>query len=251
MGAYGSPDVAIAGMVVGFHNDFESAIAKEDIDFGSPVFGFVGSEDKCYGPHLEVATVTLDDDLVTGDTISVTVNGNTVSKNFDTDHETTMTAFIAAINADEDIAALGIEATEGTDDTIVVLTGPAGSDPVVTADVTHATTGTPGTAEATVARSTAGKFLGVAAFVQNGGKDFGAETSCWKEGMSVSILRVGRIWVPAEDTVSDKDAAYVVTLGAGTFGNFTDVSTNNYDIGGYFRSNVSSGLAELEVRGLK
>lgn len=248
MGAYGSPDVAIAGMVVGFHNDFESAIAKEDIDFGSPVFGFVGSEDKCYGPHLEIATVTLSADLDTGDTVSVTVNGTTVSEDFDTDHATTMTAFIAAINADADIAALGIKATEGTSNKVVVLTGPAGLDVVATASVTIAGSGT---AEASVARSTAGKFLGVAAFVQIGGKDFGAETSCWKEGMSVSILRVGRIWVPAESTVADKDAAYVVTLGTGTFGNFTDVSTNNYDIGGYFRSNVSSGLAELEVRGLK
>jgi hypothetical protein len=249
MGAYGSPDVAIAGMVVGFHNDFESAIAKEDIDFGSPVFGFVGSEDKCYGPHLEIATVTLSADLATGDTISVTVNGNTVSEGYDTSHAATMTAFIAEINADTDIAALGIKAAEGASNKVVVLTGPAGLDVVATASVTS--TGS-GTAEATVARSTAGKFLGVAAFVQIGGKDFGAETSCWKEGMSVSILRVGRIWVPAESTVADKDAAYAVTVGTGTLGNFTDVSTNNYDIGGYFRSNVSSsGLAELEVRGLK
>lgn len=248
MGAYGSPDVAIAGMVVGFHNDFESAIAKEDIDFGSPVFGFVGSENKCYGPHLEVATVTLSANLAASDTISVTVNGTTVSEDFATDHKTTMTAFIAAINADADIAALGIEAAEGASNTVVVLTGPAGLDVVATASVTNAGSGT---AEASVARSTAGKFLGVAAFVQIGGKEFGAETSCWKEGMSVSILRVGRIWVPAESTVADKDAAYVVTVGAGTIGNFTDVSTNNYDIGGYFRSNVSSGLAELEVRGLK
>ena len=136
MGAYGSPDVAIAGMVVGFHNDFESAIAKEDIDFGSPVFGFVGSEDKCYGPHLEIATVTLSADLVTGDTVSVTVNGTTVSEDFATDHATTMTAFIAAINADADIAALGIEAVKGASDRVVVLTGPAGLDVVATASVT-------------------------------------------------------------------------------------------------------------------
>lgn len=251
MGAYGSPDVAIAGMVVGFHNDFESAIAKEDIDFGSPVFGFVGSEDKCYGPHLEIATVTLSADLVAGDTVTITVNGNDNSETFDTTHAKAMEDLIEAINSDTDIAALGIKAAAGASNRVVVLTGPAGLDVVATADVEHAASGS-GTAEATVARSTAGKFLGVAAFVQNGGKDFGAETSCWKEGMSVSILRAGRIWVPAEATVSDKDAAYVVTVGAGTFGNFTDVATNNYDIGGYFRSNVSSsGLAELEVRGLK
>lgn len=248
MGAYGSPDVAIAGMVVGFHNDFESAIAQEDIDFGSPVYGVVGSENKCYGPHLEIATVSLSADLVTGDTVTITINGNANSKTYATTHAKAMKDLIDAINEDKDIAALGIVATEGASNKVVVLTGPAGLDVVATASVTS--TGE-GTAKASVARSTALTFLGVAAFVQIGGKDFGAETSCWKEGMSVSILRLGRIWVPVEATVSDKDAAYVVTVGTGTLGNFTDVSTNNYDIGGYFRSNASSGLAELEVRGLK
>ena len=248
MGAYGSPDVAIAGMVVGFHNDFESAIAKEDIDFGSPVFGFVGSENKCYGPHLDKATVTLSANLVASNVYTVTINGTAVAETFDTDHATTMTALIAAINADTTLADLGISAAVGSVSRIIVVSAPAGLDLTVTGAVTL------GASQANVAvvHGTNGKFLGVAAFVQNGGKDFGAETSCWKEGMSVSILRVGRIWVPAESTVADKDPAYVSGLGgAGTLGKFTDVATNNYNIGGYFRSNVSSGLAELEVRGLK
>ena len=248
MGAYGAPDVAIAGMVEGYHNDFESAIAKEDIDFGSPVFGFVGSENKCYGPHLEIATVSLDADLVASDTLAVVINGVTVDEAFATTHAAAMTALIAAINADTTLAAAGIVAAAGGTNRVVVITAPVGSDPVVTAAVTSAGSGT---AAATVAKSTAGKFLGVAAFVQNGGKDFGAGTACWKEGTSVSILRNGRVWVLAESTVADKDPAYAVTVGAGTIGKFTDVSTNNYDIGGFFRSNVSSGLALLEVRGMK
>lgn len=252
MGAYGAPDVAIAGMVEGFHNDFESAIAKEDIEFGSPVFGYVGSENTCYGPHLEIATITLNADLVAEDTLTVTIQGNANTSAFATTHAAAMTAMIAAINADADIAALGISAEAGDDDTIIVITGPAGSSVAVTSSVAHGSTGGgAGTATPTVVLSTASKFLGVAAFVQTGGADYGAGTSCWKEGSSVSILRSGRIWVPAESTVADKDPAYVVTVGAGTLGNFTDVSSSNYDIGGYFRSNVSSGLALLEVRGMK
>ena len=172
-------------------------------------------------PHLRLPLQLLSADLVAGDTVTITVNGNENSETFATTHAKAMEDLIGAINADTDIAALGIEAAEGASDKVVVLTGPAGLDVVATASVTS--TGS-GTATASVARSTAGKFLGVAAFVQIGGKEFGAETSCWKEGMSVSILRAGRIWVPAESTVSDKDAAYVVTLGTGTFGNFTDVS---------------------------
>lgn len=248
MGAYGAPDVAIAGMVEGFHNDFESAIAKEDIDFGSPVFGFVGSENKCYAPHKDKATVTLSADLVASNVYTVTINGTAVAETFDTDHATTMTALIAAIKADTTLAALGISAAAGSTNRIIVVSAPAGFDLTVTGAVTL------GTTQATVAivYGTNGKFLGVAAFVQNGGKDFGAGTACWKNGMSVSILRDGRLYVPAESTVADKDPAYVSGLGGvGTLGKFTDVATNNYDIGGFFRSNVSSGLALLEVRGMK
>lgn len=249
MGAYGAPDVAIAGMVEGFHNDFESAIAQEDINFGSPVFGFVGSENKCYGPHKDKATVSLSADLVASDVYTITVNGNDVSGTYASSHAATMTALIAAINADADIAALGVVASAGSTNRIIVLTGPAGLDLVVTAAVVS---GGAGTAVASNVYSTSGKFLGAAAFVQIGGKEFAAGSACWKQGMSVSILRDGRLYVLAESTVADKDPAYISGLGgAGTIGKFTDVSTNNYDIGGFFRSNVSSGLAVLEVRGMK
>lgn len=248
MGAYGAPDVAIAGMVEGFHNDFESAIAKEDIDFGSPVFGFVGSENKCYAPHKDKATVTLSADLVTSNVYTVTINGTAVAETFATDHATTMTALIAAIKADTTLAGLGISAAAGSSNRIIVISAPAGLDLTVTGAVTLGAS----QADVAVVYGTNGKFLGVAAFVQNGGKDFGAGTACWKNGMSVSILRDGRLYVPAESTVADKDPAYVSGLGgAGTLGKFTDVATNNYDIGGFFRSNVSSGLALLEVRGMK
>jgi hypothetical protein len=249
MGAYGAPDVAIAGMVEGSHNDFESAIAKEDIDFGSPVFGFVGSENKCYGPHKDKATVTLSADLVTSDRLVVVINGVTIDEVFATTHAATMTALIKGINEDDDLEAAGITAAAGATNQVIVISAPAGTDLVVAAVVTN---GGAGTAAATVLHGTKGKFLGVAAFVQNGGKDFGAGTACWKNGMSVSILRDGRLYVPAESTVADKDPAYVSGLGGvGTLGKFTDVATNNYDIGGFFRSNVSSGLALLEVRGMK
>lgn len=248
MGAYGAPDVAIAGMVEGFHNDFESAIAKEDIDFGSPVFGFVGSENKCYGPHLDKATVTLSADLIESNVYTVTINGTGVDETFATTHAATMTALIAAINADTTLAGLGISAAAGSSNRVIVVSAPAGLDLTVTGAVTLGVS----QASVTVVYGTNGKFLGVAAFVQNGGKDFGAGTACWKNGMSVSILRDGRLYVPAESTVADKDPAYVSGLGgAGTLGKFTDVATNNYDIGGFFRSNVSSGLALLEVRGMK
>lgn len=247
MGAYGAPDVAIAGLLDSFPNVVESAIAQEDIAFGAPVFGMVGVENKAYNYHKEIATATLDADLVTSNVYTLVINGVTVDETFATDHATTMTAFIATINADASIAALGITAAAGTTNRIIVLTAPADLDLTVTGAVTLGAT----QAAVAIVYSSGRKFLGVAVFVQNGGVDFGAGTSLWEETSSVNILKTGRIWVLAEATVADKDPAYAVSLGAGTAGKFTDVSTSNYDIGSYFRGNVTGGLALLEVRGMK
>ena len=104
---------------------------------------------------------------------------------------------------------------------------------------------------ATITSSTARKFMGVAVFVQNGSKTMGAGNACWEAGTYMNVLSKGKIYVPAVSTVDEKDAAYVVTSGA-TQNQFSDVSSSNYDIGGYFRSSVDSdGLAVLEVRGMK
>lgn len=247
MGAYGAPDAAIAGMVVGVPNAVESALAKEDIAYGSPVFGPVGVENVAYGPHKDKATETLSADLVTSNVLTTTINGTAVASTFATDHATTMTAHIAAINADTTLAAAGITAAAGSTNRIVVISAPSGVDLTVTGAVTLGDT----QATVTIVYGTNLKFLGVALFVQNGGKDWGAGTAKWKTGMFVNILADGTLWVPVESTVADKDPAYAVLGGTGTVGNFTDVATNNYDIDSFFRGNVSGGLAIVEVRGLK
>lgn len=245
MGAYGNPDAAIAGMIVGVPNDVESAIAKEDIAYGSPVYGPVGVENVAYGPHKDKATVTYTSDTQSTSVLTTVINGISVANTFATDHATTMTAHIAAINAKAELVALGITATASTA-RIFVVQAPAGLDLTVTSAITVA-----GAATAAITYGTACKFLGAAAFVQNGGKTWGAGTAGWKTGMSVNIVADGTLWVPVESTVADKDPAYAVIGGTGTLGKFNDVSTNNYDIGSFFRSNVDNGLAILEVRGLK
>ena len=247
MGAYGAPDAAIAGMVVGIPNAVESAIAKEDIAYGAPVFGPVGVENVAYGPHKDKATETLSADLVTSNVLTTTINGTAIASTFATDHATTMTAHIALINANATLSAAGITAAAGSTNRIVVISAPAGVDLTVTGAVTLGGS----QATVTIVYGTNLKFLGAAVFVQNGGKDWGAGTAKWKTGMAVNILADGTLWVPAESTVADKDPAYAVLGGSGTIGKFTDVSTNNYDIGSFFRGNVSGGLAIVEVRGLK
>ena len=248
MAAYGTPDVAIAGLLYGMKADVDSAISQEDIAFGSPVFGPVGVENKAYGPHKDKATETLSADLVASNVLTTTINGIAVASTFATDHATTMTAHIAAINAKTELAALGITAAAGSSNRVVVISAPAGVDLTVSGAVTL------GGTQATVAivYGTSLKFLGVAPFIQIGGKNFGAGTSKWEALQAVNIVKQGMLWVQVESTVNDKDPAYVSGVGgAGTLGKFTDVSTNNYDIGAFFRSNVSGGLALLEVRGMK
>lgn len=247
MAAYGTPDVAIAGLLYGSNNEFESSIAQEDIAFGAPVFGFVGVENKCYGPHNDKATVTYTSDTEATSVLTTVINGISVANTYGGgSHAATMTAHLVSLNTKAELIALGITATAVTT-RIFTVQGPAGLDLVVTSAITVA-----GPATATILAGTNGKFLGVSTFIQTGGATFGAGTSGWKNKDSVSILNEGTIWVLAESSVADKDPAYVSGIGgAGTVGKFTDVSTSNYDIGAYFRSNVSGGLAVLEVRGLK
>jgi len=246
MAAYGTMDSAIAGLLFGFKNDVESAIAQEDIAFGAPVFGAVGDFNKVYGAHRDVATVTYTSDTEATSVLTTVINGVSVANTYGGgSHAATMTAHIAAINANVTLDALGIKATAVTA-RIFTVTAPAGVDLVVTSAITVA-----GAATAAILYSTALKFLGVSVFVEAGGHDYGAGTSGWKDGDSVNILRDGKIWVIAASTVADKEPAYVIMGGSGTVGQFTDVSTSNYDIGAYFRSNRAGALAVLEVRGMK
>ena len=247
MAAYGSPDVAIAGLLYGEKNDVESAIAQEAIAFGAPAFGKVGDFNKAYALHKDKVTETLSADLVTSNVLTTTINGTAIASTFATDHATTMTAHIALINANVTLAAAGITAAAGSSNRIIVISGPAGADLAVTGAVTAGGS----QATVTIVYGTNLVFLGVSVFVQTGGRDYGAGTSGWKQYDSVNILRNGKIWVLGESTVSANKAAYATLGGSGTVGKFSDVATSNYDIGGYFRSNLNGGLAVLEVRGIK
>lgn len=245
MAAYGTPDVAIAGLMVGADNEVESAIAQEDIAFGVPVFGPDGVENKAYKAHTDKATVTYTSDTQSTSVLTTVVNGISVANTWATDHAATMTAHLAALNAKAELIALGVTATAVTA-RIFTVQGPAGLDLTVTSAITVA-----GAATGAIVAGTNMKHLGLAVFIQTGGKDFGAGTSGWKNKDSINILKDGQAWVVAESSVTDKKAAYAVIGGTGTLGKYTNVSTSNYDIGGYFRSNVSGGLAVLEVRGIK
>jgi hypothetical protein len=71
----------------------------------------------------------------------------------------------------------------------------------------------------------------------------------------MNVLTEGEIYVPVASGITNcaNKPAYVVDIQAsGDYNKFTTDSSNNYDIGGYFRSNVNAdGLARVELRGLK
>ena len=250
MAAYGKPSAAIAGLLYGAKADVESGIAKENIGFGQPCFGFADVPDEMYLYHEESAKIILDGDLTATDAITTTIKGVDITTALDTDHATTMPKHVADINASPDLKAYGIVAVlvADTDKRTILLSVSKSLD---IGTVTCVVAGDSTDPTAAITYSTARKFMGVAVFVQNGSKTMGAGNACWEAGTYMNVLSKGKIYVPAVSTVGEKDAAYVVKSGA-TQNQFSDASSNNYDIGGYFRSSVDSdGLAVLEVRGMK
>jgi len=253
MAAYGKPSAAIAGLLYGAKADVESGIAKEDIGFGQPCFGFVDVPDEMYLYHVESGKIELSADLAATDVITTTIKGTAIATTYATDHDKTMAKHVADINASEALNAYGIVAvldTADQDNQTILLSADKSVD---IGTITCGVAGSVTPATATITYSTARKFMGVAVFVQNGSKTMGAGNACWEAGTYMNVLSKGKIYVPAVSTVDEKDAAYVVTSGA-TQNQFSDDSNSNanYDIGGYFRSSVDSdGLAVLEVRGMK
>ena len=251
MAAYGKPSAAIAGLLYGAKADVESGIAKEDIGFGQPCFGFADVPDEMYLYHVESAKIELTAGLTAANVITTTIKGVTIATTVATDHATDMPKHVADINASAELKAYGIVAVLDTadDDKLTILLSVPKSLDIGT--ITCAVTVGNSLPTASITYSTARKFMGVAVFVQNGSKTMGAGNACWEAGTYMNVLSKGKIYVPAVSTVDEKDAAYVVTSGL-TQNQFSDVSSSNYDIGGYFRSSVDSdGLAVLEVRGMK
>jgi hypothetical protein len=247
MDLYGNLDKAIAGLKYGLGagDDIETGIAQEAIAFGAPVFGYAGTEDKVYASHSGKIVALLSADLVTSNVLTSTINGIAVATTFATDHATSMTAHIAAINAKAELIALGIVAASAGARSISVI-GKA-------LDVTFTQVVTLGASQATASytASTGMVFLGIAMFTQKSTVDTGAGNSGYVSGEAVNIMRRGTIWVPVSVSVLDKEAAYVI-FAATNQGKLTNSSSGTYDIGGYFRSNKITGdLAILEVRGLK
>ncbi|GMO53038.1 MAG: hypothetical protein Ta2G_11010 [Termitinemataceae bacterium] len=247
MRLYGDRQQALAGQTFGLDSQTETFVAGENMDMGVPCFGMTGESEVCYGAHVNAVKLTASAALVDGNIATVTVNGKAVgSIPFTNDSPSTIRAIKDAIELNEDVRDLGIDAflVEGLP-LAIFLSGPG-----ITITASIVVSG--GASQATFSSSayTDAKFLGVSRH----------EDISYREGVgfypkttSVSVQTWGKIYAQIASTANpaDKKPAYVILTGADA-GKFTDASSGNYDCGCIFRSDIIDGnLALVELRGLK
>lgn len=223
-------------------NTIESHPANGAIPFGYGVVSDPGDANEAVTvPGSDVATIVWDADFVTGNSITVTVNGeSTGAVAFDTDHATTVEAVRAAIAGLSTVKEATRTDTGGDDRTIRIET----VDDVEIA-VTESVTGGASQASGTITESTDNIFMGVAVHTHKEPTNSGSAR--WEDTESVSVLRQGQIHVPVSVAVANLDLAYLIVTGANA-GKFTNVSSGNLATGGRFRSTTSgAGIAKIDV----
>lgn len=95
------------------------------------------------------------------------------------------------------------------------------------------------------------KFLGVAIVSH---RSYDGSEDQYVEYQDMNVITRGQVMVPVASGLSTiaNAAAYVVDDRTSVdYGKFTTSNSGTYDIGGYFRSNASDGIARVELRGLK
>jgi hypothetical protein len=244
---YGETPSAIAGQLYGSLAITETLIAAEKIFPGDAIFGLVGDANMGYKAHVNAVTLTASADLVTGNEVAIVINDITVgSVAFQTDHATTMTAIVNAIDQNEAVRALGIDAFQVEEASRVIYLGAPGIS------ITAALTVTGGASQATFSSvaSTNSKFVGIAKREELSFKD---GVGFYPPTMPFGVLKEGRIAVNLANAAApgDKKPAYII-LSGDEAGKFTDASSGNYDSGCIFRSDrIDGDLAFVEVHGIK
>ncbi len=271
MGAYNNIDPAIDGLQYGSEPRIESAIAKENIPYGIAVFGKDGVDNACWKAHQDQVLVTGSGALVTSNSVAITFtftpnSGSLagIAQNivitpvvFTSTDAATITAIIAAINANATVVAINAAVPGSL--TAVPSPGAVAFQWAVRADAGDITamvaTVTLGAGQITYtyAYSEFKRFLGVSAFTQRGGRSYGAGSSQYLYQDAVNIITLGEVWVSTGGvSVLNGENAYVIVTPGATQGQFTNVAsvstTTHFDAKTHFRSNYNSGRAVVGVR---
>jgi len=240
MGAYGDMNTAVAGLKADNNlvTRIESKSAQEDIEFGVPVYSYLGEEDKVSTYKADTATLVYTGDFVTANVINVTVNGVAISPvTFDADHATTIALVVAGIDGLTGVEAM-LDATDENSRTILIRTRYVTnvSSSVVTLGATQVT--------ASATYSSDQVFVGVSMFIQ---KSVSCTTGGYLQDEAVSVMTIGIIWTFNDNTAN----AFEIAKVNGSL--FSD--TNGVDVGVIFKSDNtvigSDNLAKVELKGSK
>jgi len=227
MPEYGNIDPSFPGLKHGLDSRVESKRVADaaGLNFGYPVFGYVGNEKDVFTYKQDQSQTVFDADFVTLNNIVATVNGVAVTAVvFDTDHDTTMTNLKEQILADIPGATVTLTDVAGDNRTIVIQID--GVNVVVTWAVTL------GASQAgdTVTVSSTMVFKGISMYT--------ALEAAVKKDLAGNVLEGGALY-PYKDAanimidgwidgviavdVSANTAAYVVASGANQ-GKLTNVA---------------------------
>ena len=232
--AYNYIDESIAGVVQDLDHVIHGRfVAVEEINFGRPVFGYVGEDEKVGTYHLDVSKIVYSADFVALNQIDASVGGVSITPVvFATDHLTTINLVVAAIDALANVEAV-LDPADTNNRTILVRT--KFDEAVATSEVTL------GASQATVTVTThsAMVFMGVSTFTQN-------STGVYEQYDSVSIIVDGLVSVSPVAAVEAYAAAYVDNSGA----DIGELSNAGFAINARYTQNaLANGFSVLEVSG--
>lgn len=238
MSAYDYIDQARPGLLYGIDNLVEGGWAckpSAGIEFGYPVFTYVGDEKDLYTFKNDTGTFVLDADLITANVVNITVNGTAMAAvTFDTDHDTTMGLIVSALNDMTGVEAV-LDPADTNSRTIQILI--KGETAVITGAVTLGAS----QAGVTVTYTTAQVYVGIAVMTQN-------SAGLYEQYDAVNVLVEGYCWVQCGTVAAANLSGYVATTGlaanAGTAINL--IFRSNLAAAGYVLAQTT-GMKELGV----
>ena len=240
MGAYNNMDKAVPGLKQGLGGRIEAVWACAEangIAFGNPVFAYEGDEKKVYNFHVDTGKLVFAGDLITANSMVVTVNGvATDPVVFANDHATTMGFIVDELNSLDGVEAV-LDSSDVNSRTIIIRT--KGATAVVTAVVTLGETQT----TATFGSKNSGQvFVGVAMYLAGKVQSDIDSNVGFEFGDNVLVMADGQISVTASVNVEANTDVYITT--AGLFG------IAGTKINARYRESVSAtGLVEIDIKG--
>lgn len=230
---YQDYDAALAGMEFGRETAHEriTKAAYGTFDFGDPVFGQVGDDDKGY--MLDKIRVTFSADFITSNTINGSVAGLAIAQvTYATSHAATFAALVAAIDA---LAGVSIAASDATARTIDI------SIPKTKIAATFTVAAGASQAVASYSLTPDRYLIGVVKRIQKQ-KVSESVGAVFQETEAMAVTTTGEIHVDTNDAVDSGKPAYLTTSGVWTDASTGAVVATPY----YFRSSTAAaGVARL------